>query len=402
LLVPGQAAPDAQLDGVVKYWLQDPRVVVLMEPVGNLLNGFQSSERDEINRGVTSGLVYRQEDILAHDNAHLQGLRPDVIISWGLQIVGKRTRNWLRRQSETNKLNPIGLSRPRHFRLDPLGWTADPYHNPPEVIRTAPFQALHAVSDVLNQDKSSVEGTLLPQKFRNSPLTAGHLTPASAESYQEQWRLLEQKIEDILVPLLKHLPFCDLAAIKVVSRYIGADYAVHLGNSMPVRYWQMLGSGVRSWWVHANRGTSGIDGVNSTALGFALSVPERTVWLITGDLSFVYDLNVFSCNERPDNLRIVVINNQGGDIFRLIDGPSRQPECEDLFATPRKIDLQTLAMAWGCDTARATNAFELSAVLGQLHSRPAGKGPVVVEVITEPKSNQIVYQSYQKALFYPI
>ena len=452
LLVPGQSAPDKQLDDLVSQWLQDPRVVVLMEPVGNLLNGSHSSvttdfsvsshpsdssvssdttdssvttdsldssdttdssgstvsshpsvssELDSHKATVCTGRVYRHEDILAQDSAQVRGLRPDAIISWGLQIVGKRTKNWLRRQSETNERNPIGPTRPRHFRLDPLGWAVDPYHNPPELIRLSPYNALHAVTNVMNCERiGGQEAQGLYQHTPTAP-TNSQGVPVSNESYQKQWQLQEQKADNMLTPLLNYLPFGDLAAIKEVSRHIGADHAVHLGNSMPIRYWQMLGGSARSWWLHANRGTSGIDGVNSTALGFALSMPERTVWLVTGDLSFAYDINAFSCKERPDNLRIIVINNQGGDIFRLIDGPSRQPECEDLFATPRKIDLLALAGAWGCDTFRATTAFELHTILAHLHTRPAGSGPAVVEVVTEPKSNQIVYQSYQKALLNP-
>jgi 2-succinyl-5-enolpyruvyl-6-hydroxy-3-cyclohexene-1-carboxylate synthase len=413
LLVPGQSAPDKQLDDLVSQWLHDPRVVVLMEPVGNLLNGIHpsvttdssvslhpsvSSELDSGKATACTGRVYRHEDILAQDSAQVRGLRPDAIISWGLQIVGKRTRNWLRQQSETNERNPIGSRRPRHFRLDPLGWAVDPYHNPPELIRLSPYNALHSVTDVMNCERiGGQEAQGLYQHTPTAP-TKSQGVPVSNESYQIQWQLQEQKAENMLIPLLKYLPFGDLAAIMEVSRHIDADDAVHLGNSMPIRYWQMLGGSVRSGWLHANRGTSGIDGVNSTALGFALSMPERIVWLVTGDLSFAYDINAFSCREHPDNLRIIVINNQGGDIFRLIDGPSRQPECEDLFATPRRIDLRALAGAWGCDTFRATTASELNAILRQLHSRPAGRGPAVVEVVTEPKSNQIVYQSYQKAL----
>ncbi len=413
LLVPGQSAPDKQLDDLVSQWLQDPRVVVLMEPVGNLLNGYHpsvttdssvsshpsvSSELDLHKATVCTGRVYRHEDILAQDSAQVRGLRPDAIISWGLQIVGKRTRNWLRQQSETNERNPIGSRRPRHFRLDPLGWAVDPYHNPPELIRLTPYNALHAVTNVMKCERIGGQEAQDLQQYTPTAPTKSQGAPVSNESYQKQWQLQEQKAENMLAPLLKYLPFGDLAVIKEVGRHIGADHAVHLGNSMPIRYWQMLGGGARSWWLHANRGTSGIDGVNSTALGFALSMPERTVWLVTGDLSFAYDINAFSCREHPDNLHIIVINNQGGDIFRLIDGPSRQPECEDLFATPRRIDLQALAGAWGCDTFRATTASELNAILAQLHTRPAGSGPAVVEVVTEPKSNQIVYQSYQKAL----
>jgi len=486
LLVPGQTAPDAMLDAEVRHWLRDSRVVVLSESVSNLLHGIKLSDSEGRNTGDTPGLIVRHEDLLARDTAETRRLRPDVIISWGLQIVGKCTRNWLRRQAEADDKMPTSAGRPRHFRLDPIGLGADPYHNPPVVFRITPFEALRTVSDtlqihsytsmtsgfrsqpgsdtshmsgdnrrtggfssqkdtdtsrtdgdtsrpivdtsqtigetpenelgikrtvsiasesqseVLQQLKKSQNQEVINHGHTQYTLIEGTAAHSSTETYQEQWRVLEQKTEDALIPFMKYLPFGDLAAIQEVGRHISSQDAVHLGNSMPIRYWQMLGASIRPWWLHANRGTSGIDGVNSTALGFAISNPERIVWLITGDLSFVYDLNALSCSERPDNFRIVVINNQGGDIFRLIDGPSRQSECEPLFATPRCIDLQALAGAWGCDTHRASTAHELTIVLQQLGTRPAGRGPVVVEVVTEPKANQIVYQSYQKAILNPI
>ncbi|MBM3411522.1 MAG: hypothetical protein FJY18_07815, partial [Bacteroidetes bacterium] len=296
LLVPGQSAPDKQLDDIVSQWLQDPRVVVLMEPVGNLLNGSHSSvttdssvstvttdssvstvttdssdstvsshPSDSVDSTVTTdsslttdfsvsshpsvstvttdssdstfsshpsdsselesrkatgctGRVYRHEDILAQDSAQVRGLRPDAIISWGLQIVGKRTRNWLRRQSETNERNPIGPTRPRHFRLDPLGWAVDPYHNPPELIRLSPYNALQTVTDVMNCERiGGQEAQGLHQHTPKAP-TKSQGVQVSNESYQKQWQLQEQKAENMLAPLLKYLPFGDLAAIKEVSR----------------------------------------------------------------------------------------------------------------------------------------------------------------------------------------
>jgi len=402
LLVPGQSTPDSRLDAVVRQWLRDPRVVVLAEPVSNLLNGATTIDGDGRNTGKIPGIVFRHEDLLAQEFAPTRELRPDVLISWGLQIVGKRTRNWLRRQAEVDERNPIGTAPPRHFRLDPLGWAPDPYHNPPTLIKLHPYLALEEMCDALHRE--STDRPQQENKPSASPITPSKQVAAHAtnQTYQEQWAGKERKAEDALIPLLQYLPFGDLAAVQEVGRHIQEAHAVHLGNSMPIRYWQMMGGGNKIWWLHANRGTSGIDGVNSTALGFAIRNPERIVWLITGDLSFVYDLNAFTCNERPDNLRIVVINNQGGDIFRLIDGPSRQPECEPLFVTPRTVDLQALAGAWGNDTYRATTLHELRTHLQSLDARPAGRGPAVLEVMTEPKANRIVYQAYQKAINTPL
>ena len=74
--------------------------------------------------------------------------------------------------------------------------------------------------------------------------------------------------------------------------------------------------------VFANRGTSGIDGCTSTAVGYALAEPDKQVVLLTGDVAFFYDRNAFWHNYPTPNLRVVLLNNHGGGIFRLIDGPA--------------------------------------------------------------------------------
>ena len=111
-----------------------------------------------------------------------------------------------------------------------------------------------------------------------------------------------------------------------------------LANSMPVRWANMVGATVlnKGVKVFANRGTGGIDGSNSTAVGLALSSKELTV-LITGDMAFFYDRNAFWHQYPLNNLRIVLLNNHGGVIFRLIDGPKDQPELENYFETNQKL-----------------------------------------------------------------
>jgi 2-succinyl-5-enolpyruvyl-6-hydroxy-3-cyclohexene-1-carboxylate synthase len=109
----------------------------------------------------------------------------------------------------------------------------------------------------------------------------------------------------------------------------------------------------------------------------------------------VYDLNAFSSSERPSNLKIIVINNGGGDIFRLIDGPSTQPERETFFATPRTIDLQALAKGWGLTSYLATDALSLQQGLTQLRKSTEC---CVLEVQTEPLTNQSVYKAYQQLI----
>jgi 2-succinyl-5-enolpyruvyl-6-hydroxy-3-cyclohexene-1-carboxylate synthase len=81
----------------------------------------------------------------------------------------------------------------------------------------------------------------------------------------------------------------------------------------------------------ANRGTSGIDGCVSTAVGCAIANPDKQVFLFVGDLSFFYDSNALFYSPFPANLRIVIVNNSGGNIFRLIEGTKRRNTNAELF-----------------------------------------------------------------------
>ena len=93
---------------------------------------------------------------------------------------------------------------------------------------------------------------------------------------------------------------------------------------------------------NSNRGVSGIDGSSSTAVGAASVTDELTV-LITGDLSFIYDQHALWNKEVPKNLKIIVVNNQGGGIFNIISGPKTTPYSKEFFETKHEINLEKIA-----------------------------------------------------------
>jgi 2-succinyl-5-enolpyruvyl-6-hydroxy-3-cyclohexene-1-carboxylate synthase len=91
-----------------------------------------------------------------------------------------------------------------------------------------------------------------------------------------------------------------------------------MGNSSVIRYCQLFDP-IKGCNYFANRGTSGIDGSTSTAIGYASKDQDLNI-LLTGDVSFLYDANALRLRELAPNLKIILINNQGGGIFRIIDG----------------------------------------------------------------------------------
>ena len=84
--------------------------------------------------------------------------------------------------------------------------------------------------------------------------------------------------------------------------------------------------------VYCNRGTSGIDGSTATAVGASMINPNPCL-LVTGDLSFFYDINGLWNDYIPSNFRIVLINNHGGGIFRILPGVKDSPIYDTYFET---------------------------------------------------------------------
>jgi len=144
---------------------------------------------------------------------------------------------------------------------------------------------------------------------------------------------------------------------------LSSESILHLGNSMPVRYANILGGiSKEDFEVSSNRGTSGIDGIVSTAIGQALKTNKMVVCLV-GDVSFFYDSNALFFGDIPQNLRIIMINNGGGNIFRIIDGPSKQEELESHFVTNQIRNGESLANESGIRYLKATNMIEMAEAL---------------------------------------
>jgi 2-succinyl-5-enolpyruvyl-6-hydroxy-3-cyclohexene-1-carboxylate synthase len=117
---------------------------------------------------------------------------------------------------------------------------------------------------------------------------------------------------------------------------------------MAVRYANLCGipSKAKGLEVFSNRGTSGIDGSTSTAIGHAL-VSGKPTMLLTGDMGFFYDRNAFWHNHPVRNFSAAVINNHGGVIFNLIDGPADLKRSRDYFVTPQKLSAKALSAEFG-------------------------------------------------------
>ena len=167
------------------------------------------------------------------------------------------------------------------------------------------------------------------------------------ESYKNDWIVEERKAiiysERFFDKVIHTENFNEFFVIKKLIDSLPKNCQLHLANSMSVRYANYIGVNFRkNIEVFANRGTSGIDGCVSTAVGQAL-VTDKLVFLLVGDVAFFYDRNGLWNRYLPDNLRIILLNNHGGGIFRIIDGPNKQVELADYFETVQQMNAKNTA-----------------------------------------------------------
>jgi 2-succinyl-5-enolpyruvyl-6-hydroxy-3-cyclohexene-1-carboxylate synthase len=176
--------------------------------------------------------------------------------------------------------------------------------------------------------------------------------------------------------------FGEYPALHFILKKIPPFSKIHLANSMAVRYVNFLGK--RSQEISCNRGTSGIDGSNSTAVGCALTTKEP-VTLITGDMAFFYDRNAFWHNYGLPNLRIIILNNHAGGIFRLIEGPAKQPELEEYFETKQKLNASHLAVELGFQYSLVRNQEDLEVAMKNFYD--PGLKAKILEIETSSEKN---------------
>lgn len=227
---------------------------------------------------------------------------PDVLITTGMSVVSKTLKNWLRNNKPKH-----------HFHISAGGFTGDPFFTLPQTIHTSPEEFFSSLLNMYNAENFST----------SAPGTENQLTG-------------------------------EAGIVQCLMETAGADTAIHLGNSMTIRYANRIFSptGLR----YGNRGTSGIDGSLSTAAGFAWAEPAKNVLCITGDIGFLYDKNAFWCTPLPENLKVAVLNNAGGIIFDIIQGPSELPSLRPYINTPHQLKIISIAEHYQIDYLHMSSA----------------------------------------------
>jgi len=236
-------------------------------------------------------------------------LRPDLLITWGNGVLSKNTKIFLRKYTAKE-----------HWHIQEAGIAADTLKGLTKVIHCIPE---YFVSEILLPLKAS--GTIKQQRNR----------------YFKYWQDQEQYHSNAADSIIKKST-SESCAVDQILNSLPSDADLHLANSMSVRYAALTGlkPSKKSVEVFSNRGTSGIDGCTSTVIGHQL-VKKNIQVLITGDVAFFYDGNAFWNDLKTGSLRICLLNNHGGSIFQIIDGPKDRAEVKPFFTGPQSRTAET-------------------------------------------------------------
>jgi 2-succinyl-5-enolpyruvyl-6-hydroxy-3-cyclohexene-1-carboxylate synthase len=279
---------------------------------------------------------------------------PDLIISFGKSIISKNLKLFLRKNVKAQW----------HVR-EHHAFIADPFQAITKQIEAGPSSFLQ------NLNKSSPAEFLKLWKDKNTEAETKTNQFLSAQSYSEFSALHE---------MLKKLP---------------ENSHLHLANSLSVRYANFIGIKQDRIKIWGNRGTSGIDGSTSTAIGHAISHKDQNHFLITGDVAFFYDRNAFWHKYPYPNLKIILLNNQGGSIFRMIKGPNQQEELEEFFETEQRLDARSLCSEFGIAHFSAHNSESFETIKDKFLKYPQS---AILEIKTVAKINQKIFEDFKNQL----
>ncbi len=215
----------------------------------------------------------------------------------------------------------------------------------------------------------------------------------SSSGYQKLWLKEKQDSETKHAKYLQSAPWSDLKVYDILFSKIPKESVLHLANSTPVRYAQLFEQ-AKDYLSFSNRGTSGIDGSLSTAAGFA-SLSDKTNTIITGDLSFFYDSNALMKKGISSNLKIILINNQGGNIFHFIPGPKDSGLLEEFFEAKHNFSAKHISKAFKIPYYSAKDESELLDSIREFYDNPTAS---IIEIFTDGKVDAEVLRGYFLAL----
>jgi 2-succinyl-5-enolpyruvyl-6-hydroxy-3-cyclohexene-1-carboxylate synthase len=341
MILIGVNEPNAITEENIEAFANDESVVVMTE---NTSNVFHPSFISNIDTIITP--------FIAED---FEAFRPEILITFGGMVVSKRIKAFLRKYKPKH-----------HWHIDTL-----------RVYDTFGCLTKHFVAD-----SNTFFNAFMP------------LTSKIESNYFAQLDAVKALRKEKHEIYLSKIPFTDFKVFEKVIATLPKSRQLQISNSSAIRYAQLIPIDP-SIEVYCNRGTSGIDGSTSTAIGAAVANANPTVF-ITGDVSFLYDSNALWNNYIPKNFKIILINNGGGGIFRILPGHEETPVFNTFFETSHSLTAEHLAKMFGMEYAVANDEMSLSKALVSLYEQ--NEKPCILEIFTPTLDNNAILLQYFKEL----
>ena len=340
MILVGSSFPDVELQKVLSKYAEDDSVIVLTETTSNIYHPKFINSIDKL--------------IFPLSSEEFEEFKPEVLVTLGGMVISKKIKQLLRKSPPNH-----------HWHIDELK-AMDTYHCLSEFVQTNPVEFLTALS-------GKSEGI--------------------ESNYQQKWLKEKSLRVEKHETYLQNCEYSDLKVFEAILEKLPNESQLQISNSSTIRYSQLfdVNSTLR---VFCNRGTSGIDGSTSTAVGAAFADDKPTTF-ITGDLSFFYDSNALWNTNIPKSFRIIILNNAGGGIFRFIPGPLKT-NATDYFETPHNLTAEHLAKMYGFEYVQVAGLKELNEELNEFYSET--EQPKIMEIFTPKEINDVVLKNYFKNL----
>lgn len=340
LVLVGELFPNSVEQRYLELLANDPSVVVLTEKTSNL---HHPTFIDQIDTLITP-----------FDEANFKAFQPEILVTFGGMVVSKRIKAFLRKYKPEH-----------HWHIDEL----------------RAYDTFGALTNHFETKINVFLSQLLIEDTFESTYKSGILSiwkdrVAKHQKYNSK------------------IPFSDFKVFDFICKNLPENCQLQVSNSSAIRYIQLFDV-ASSIPVFCNRGTSGIDGSTSTAIGASVVSTLSTV-LITGDIGFLYDSNALWNNFIPSNFKIILMNNGGGGIFRILPGHEETETFNTYFETSHQLNASHLAKMYGLDYFKATDETSLDQQFSVFLAQ--NEQPSILEIFTPEKVNDSVLLDFFKEL----
>lgn len=344
-IIAGFMQPDERLQKEIIRISRFPNVTIWAETLSNL-------HLSELENSIDSTLT-------AYDREILDTNAPTLLISVGGALVSRKLKEYLRRNSSCMQ----------HWALGYSHTTADCFMVGVQRIETDPARFLKTLNGYAAK-KEIAENCRL---------------------FKKKWEIMRGNALNVKDNYIKGVKWSELRAFNYILNEIPATYNIFFSNGTPVRYGQIIPHNLPHA-EYCNRGVSGIDGSISTAIGGAIRYKRETM-IITGDLSLAYDVGSLSLKEIPETFKIVVIDNQGGGIFRFIPSTSSLDELEEYFCQSPILPLRNLTEGYGWEYFEVDNEKGLQ---DDFEKFLKFQGKAIMRIVCDGKESAEILKNYMK------